>query len=133
MIMPEPNPPEVHETVGSNPDASTSSSTVDSLALAEKAIAAMDPELAAQAIDPKRKARSQDPGWKFGWWPHTTKKDFVQYIFCMKVASPQIKRFKQNFANGFGDTTKCARVPEVVSKEMHAYLRKNTKIDQFGS
>jgi hypothetical protein len=57
--MPEP---EVHETVGSNPAASTSSSAADSSAPAEKAITTMSPELAAQAIDPKMKARSQDLG-----------------------------------------------------------------------
>jgi hypothetical protein len=50
--------PEVQETVYSNPVASTSSSTANSSALVEKAIAAMSPELAAQAIDTKRKARS---------------------------------------------------------------------------
>jgi hypothetical protein len=56
--------PEVQETVGSNPApaASALSSPADSAALAEKAIAGMDPEFAAQAIDPKRKARSQDLG-----------------------------------------------------------------------
>jgi hypothetical protein len=54
----------------------------------------MDPELAVQANDPKRKARSHDPGWKFGWWPDTSKKDFVQCIFCMKVVPSGIKRFK---------------------------------------
>jgi hypothetical protein len=54
--------PEVQETVYSNPVASTSSSTANSSALVEKAIAAMSPELAAQAIDTKRKARSQDLG-----------------------------------------------------------------------
>jgi hypothetical protein len=126
VIMPEPDPPEVQETVGSDPVASASSSAADSSSLAEKAIATMDPELAAQANDPKRKARSQDLGWKFRWWPDT-RKDFVQCIFCMKVVPSVIKRFKHHLVGGFGDTTKCARVPELVSKEMHAYLRKNTK------
>jgi hypothetical protein len=46
----------------------------------------------------------------------------------MKVVPSGIRRFKQHLAGGFGDTTKCARVPELVSKEMHAYLRKNTKV-----
>lgn len=39
-----------------------------------------------------------------------------------------IKRFKQHLASGFGDTMKCARVPEVVSKEMHTYLRRNMRV-----
>jgi hypothetical protein len=52
----------------------------------------------------------------------------VQCIFYMKVVPSGIKRFKQHLASGFGDTTKCARVLELVSKEMHAYLRKNSKV-----
>jgi hypothetical protein len=56
------------------------------------------------------------------------KKNFVQCIFCMKVFPSGIKRFKQHLADGFDDTTKCARVPGLVSKEMHAYLRNNTKL-----
>jgi hypothetical protein len=31
-------------------------------------------------------------------------------------------------AGRFGDTMKCARVPEVVSKEMHTYLRRNMRV-----
>lgn len=57
--------------------ASASSAAPDASALAEKAIAAMPPDLPAQAFDPKRKAKSQEPGWKYGWWPDDTKKDFV--------------------------------------------------------
>lgn len=45
----------------------------------------------------------------------------------MKVVPSGIKRFKQHLAGGFGDTMKCARVPEVVSKDMQAYLKKNTR------
>jgi hypothetical protein len=117
----------VEETVGStDPAPSASSTAIDSVSLAEKAISALPADLAAQAIDPKRKARSQDPGWKFGWWPDPTK-DFVQCIFCMKVIPSGIKRFKQHLVGGFGDTIKCARVPKLVSKEMYAYLKKNTR------
>jgi hypothetical protein len=41
--------------MGSNPSASVSSSAADSSVLAEKAIATMDLELAAQANDPERR------------------------------------------------------------------------------
>lgn len=44
--------------------ASASSAATDSLALAEKDIATLSPELSAQATDPKRKARSKELGWK---------------------------------------------------------------------
>lgn len=120
--------PPVTSNVDSTGPASALSAAADSKSLAEKAIAALPPELSAQATDPKRKARSQDPGWKFGWWPDTTKKDFVQCIFCSKIVPSGIKRFKQHLAGGFGDTMKCARVPELVSKEMHMYLKRNMRL-----
>jgi hypothetical protein len=56
-----------------------------------------------------------------------TKKDFVQCIFYQKIVHVGIKRFKQHLAGGFGDTVKCARVPELVSKDMLAYLRMNSR------
>jgi hypothetical protein len=62
--------------VDSTGPSTTSSTAANSLTLAEKAIAALPPMLGAQASDPKRKARSQDPGWKFGWWPDPAK-DFA--------------------------------------------------------
>jgi hypothetical protein len=88
---------------------------------------ALPPALSAQASDPKRKARSQDSGWKFGWWPDPAK-DFVQCIFCMKVVPTGIKRFKQHLSGGFGDAINCPRVPELVSKEMYVYLKRNSKV-----
>jgi hypothetical protein len=51
----------------------------------------------------------------------------VQCIFCQKIVPAGIKRFKQHLAGGFGDTVKCARVPELVSKDMLAYLRMNSR------
>jgi hypothetical protein len=71
--------------------------------LAEKAISALPLDLAAQAVDVKRKARSQDPGWKFGWWPYPAKKDFVQCIFCMKVILAGNSRFKQHLRACLGN------------------------------
>jgi hypothetical protein len=116
---------------------SASSTAADSSTLTDKAIAGLPPDHAEQANDSKRKAKSQDPSWKFGWWPDPSKKEFVQCIFCMKVVPSGIKRFKQHLTNGFGDTMKCARVPEVVSNDIQAYLKKNTRsalvLDDDGS
>jgi hypothetical protein len=96
--MPEHQMP---KTVGSvDPATSVSSAAADAVTLAERAISALPSELAADVVDPKRKARSQDPGWKYGWWPDPTKKEFVQCIFCMKVVPIGIKRFKQHLAGG---------------------------------
>lgn len=108
--------------------ASSASAAADSAALVDKAIAKLPADVRAHATDSKRKAKSQDPGWKFGWWPDPTKKDFIRCIFCLKVVPSGIKRFKQHLAGGFSDTTKCSMVPEVVSKDMYAYLKRNTRL-----
>ena len=52
--------PPVTSNVDSTGPASALSAAADSKSLAEKAIAALPPELSAQATDPKRKARSQE-------------------------------------------------------------------------
>ncbi|XP_039827515.1 uncharacterized protein LOC120689274 [Panicum virgatum] len=106
---------------------SSSSTAADSAAYAEKAIAKLPPHLAAEAVDPKRKAKSKDPGWKFGWWPDPTKKDFVKCIFCQKTIPAGIKRFKQHLSGGSADCIKCEHVPELVLREMDAYLKKNAR------
>jgi hypothetical protein len=126
VIMLEPQMPEIVGSVDSA--TSASSAAADAATLAERAISALPPELAADVVDPKRKARSQDPVWKYGWWPDPTKKDFLQCIFCMKVVPAGIKRFKQHLAGGYGDTIKCVKVPELISREMHAYFKKNSKV-----
>jgi hypothetical protein len=46
----------------------------------------------------------------------------------MKVVPAGIKRFKQHLSGGFGDAIKCPRVSELVSKEMHVYLKRNSKV-----
>jgi hypothetical protein len=46
----------------------------------------------------------------------------------MKVVPAGIKRFKQHLSGGFGDAIKCPRVPELVSKEMYVYLKRNSKV-----
>ncbi|KAJ1262284.1 hypothetical protein BS78_09G094500 [Paspalum vaginatum] len=51
--------------VGSSAAAPTASSVAaDGASLAEKAIAALPPNLQEMAKDPKRKAKSSDPRWK---------------------------------------------------------------------
>ncbi|KAG8047802.1 hypothetical protein GUJ93_ZPchr0008g13406 [Zizania palustris] len=129
VIMPEDDPKRGarNSSAASGGAATASSGTLNTSALAEKAIAELPPDLATKAIDSKNKARSQDLGWKYGWWPDPTKKDFVQCIFCMKAVSSGIKRFKQHIAGGFGDTMKCLKAPELVRKEMHVYLIKNSR------
>jgi len=51
----------------------------------------------------------------------------VQCIFCKKVVPSGIKRFKQHLAGGYGDAVKCPEAPEMVRKDMHAYLKKKSR------
>ena len=128
--MPGPNPEGgagASSSVASGGAGSASSAAPDVSALVEKAIAALPPELAQQAKDPKRKARSQDPGWKYGWWPDPTKKEFIQCIFCKKVVPAGIGQFKMHLAGGYGDAMKCPKPPPIVQREMTVYLKKNTR------
>ncbi|KAK3121568.1 hypothetical protein QOZ80_8BG0656400 [Eleusine coracana subsp. coracana] len=125
VIMPEPD--QNISSAASCGAGSASSTTPNAATIPEKAIAALPPELATEAVDPKRKAKSKDPGWKYGWWPDPTKKDFVRCIFCKKTVPSGIKRFKQHLAGGYGDTVKCDKVSEVVLREMDAYLKKNKR------
>jgi hypothetical protein len=122
VIMPEADPHAVSSSA-----ASASSVTQDVASLIEKAIAKLPPDLAEQAKDVKRKARSSDPGWKYGWWPDPAKKEFVQCIFCRKVVPSGIKRFKQHLSGGYGDAVGCPHSPELIKREMDAYLKKNSR------
>jgi len=132
VIMPPPPPQneavanEVGAT-GSSAAETASSATPDGQSIVEKAIAELPPNLAEMAKDPKRKAKSRDPGWKYGFWPDSLKKEMVQCIFCKKVVPAGIKRFKQHLAGGYGDTIKCPKAPELISKEMSIYLKKNAR------
>jgi len=127
MPMPDLDGGVLHSSSGSGAAATASSASPDVATLVERAIAKLPPELAAQAVDTKRKAKSQDPGWKYGWWPDASKKDFVQCIFCKKIVPSGIKRFKQHLAGGYGDAVGCPSAPEVVKKEMADYLKKNSR------
>ncbi|XP_043697308.1 uncharacterized protein LOC122648118, partial [Telopea speciosissima] len=56
--------------------------------------------------DPARKAKSNDPGWKYGYWPDLTNKNVVKCTLCGKEMSCGIKRLKQHLVGGYGDVIK---------------------------
>ena len=87
VTMPDPKggSAATDSSVPSGAAASTSSAAPNVSTLVEKAISVLPSDLVAQVQDPKRKARSQDPEWKYGWWPDPMKKDFVQCVFCKKI------------------------------------------------
>jgi len=118
---------EVGSSVASTAAGSAASTAPDIASLVEKALAKLPPEMAAEAKDPKRKAKSRDPGWQFGWWPDIAKKDSVQCIFCKTITPSGISRFKQHLAGGYGDAIGCPSCPEIVRRQMDAYIKKNTR------
>jgi hypothetical protein len=77
--------------------------------------------------DPKRKANSGDPGWKYGYWPDTDRRDRIRCKFCGKDVHGGIARFKRHLAGastkGKKNSTKCKKVNEAVSKEMLEFMR----------
>jgi len=51
----------------------------------------------------------------------------VQCIFCKKITPSGISRFKQHIAGGYGDAIKCGSCPEIIAREMDAYIKKHTR------
>ena len=128
MNAPEGHAPAQNDTAATtNSSAGSTAPDANVQSLIEKALAKLSPERRAEAIDPKRKARSKDPAWKYGWWPDTSKKDFLQCIFCEKRVPAGVSRFKQHLAGGYGDAHGCEECPEIVKREMHDYLKKNSR------
>ena len=90
--------------------------------MAEDSTAAYDPK-----SDSKRKAKSNDPGWKYGYWPDLADKNMVRCKLCDKNTKGGIKRLKEHLSGGFGDAAKCPKVTEEISKEMRNYILKNKR------
>ncbi|XP_062228705.1 uncharacterized protein LOC133926697 [Phragmites australis] len=106
VVLPEPEA--ASSDAATDPGAATvsaSSAAPDNAtaSLVAKATAELSADLAALAQDPKRKACSKDPGWKYGFWPELGKKEPVQCIFCKKIVTAGIKRFKQYLAGGYAN------------------------------
>ncbi|XP_043704525.1 uncharacterized protein LOC122654483 [Telopea speciosissima] len=72
--------------------------------------------------DPKRKAKSNDPGWKYGYWPDLTDKNLVKCNLCKKDLKGGIKRIKQHLVGGYGDVAKCTKTTAAIAQEMNAAL-----------
>src|SRR6266508_3637452 len=77
--------------------------------------------------DLKRKAKSNDPGWKYGFWPDMANKDLVECMLCGKQMHSGIKRLKQHLAAGFGDVQKCPNTTMAIMREMQGYMKKTAR------
>jgi hypothetical protein len=81
----------------------------------------IDPHLAK---DPSRRAKSQDPGWKYAWWPDLKDKNVLQCLLCGKKTSAGIKRQKEHLIGGYPNTTKCPKTSREIATEMLQWLAK---------
>ncbi|XP_043693373.1 uncharacterized protein LOC122643867 [Telopea speciosissima] len=77
--------------------------------------------------DPKRKAKSNDPGWKYGFWPNLEDKNCVKCILCGVDTKGVIKRLKQHLIGGYGDVAKCTKTTAAIATEMREAILKNKK------
>jgi hypothetical protein len=51
----------------------------------------------------------------------------VQCIFCKKITPLGISRFKQHLTGGYGGAIKYGSCPEIIAREMDAYIKKHTR------
>lgn len=77
--------------------------------------------------DPSRKPKSNDPGWKYAFWPDKNKRDLVECVLCGKQVTSGIKRLKQHLAGNYGDCTMCPKTTTEIRKEMTEALLKNQR------
>jgi len=92
--------------------------------MADPASAAADYDL---KTDPARKAKSNDPGWKYAYWPDLENKDKVECLLCGDDFRGGIKRLKQHLAGGYGDAKLCPKSTSELRKEMTACIESNKR------
>ncbi|XP_062229978.1 uncharacterized protein LOC133927517 [Phragmites australis] len=74
--------------------------------------------------DPKRKpGRSNDPGWKYAFWPTIGNRDLLQCCLCDRTVTGGITRLKEHLVGGYGDILKCAKTRPAIAQEMQAALK----------
>jgi hypothetical protein len=54
------------------------------------------PEAYDPSRDPKQKENSGDPGWEYGYWHETDRRDRIRCKFCVKYVHGGIARFKHH-------------------------------------
>ncbi|XP_043702361.1 uncharacterized protein LOC122652633 isoform X2 [Telopea speciosissima] len=77
--------------------------------------------------DPKRKAKSNDPGWKYGYWPEFADRNIVRCNLCKKDIKGGIKRLKQHLVGGYVDVATCNKTTATIAAEMLAAIMRNKK------
>ena len=78
--------------------------------------------------DPKRKpAKSNDPGWKYGFWPTIGNRDVVQCCLCDRRITGGITRLKEHLVGGYGDVQKCVKTTTTIAREMQDAMKKKKR------
>ena len=78
-------------------------------------------------MDPRRRATSDDPVWKYGFWPDLERKDLLQCTLCGKIVHAGVRRLKQHLSGGCSDADMC---PEA-SMEIRIEMRKTLNTRKF--
>ncbi|XP_044404581.1 uncharacterized protein [Triticum aestivum] len=73
-------------------------------------------------MNPRRRARSDDPAWKYGFWPDLERKDLLQCTLCGKIIHAGVKRLKQHLSGGSSDADKCPEASMEIRIEMRNSL-----------
>jgi hypothetical protein len=58
----------------------------------------------------------------------TLQRTLFHVFSVLRLFLLELKDLNNILPMGFGDTMKCTRVPELVSREMHAYMKRNLKV-----
>jgi len=78
--------------------------------------------------NPKRKpAKSNDPGWKYGFWPTIGNRDVVQCCLCDRRITGGITRLKEHLVGGYGDVQKCVKTTTTIAREMQDAMKKKKR------
>ena len=73
-------------------------------------------------MDPRRRATSDDPAWKYGFWPDLERKDLLQCTLCGKIVHAGVRRLKQHLSWGCSDADMCPEASMEIRIEMHNSL-----------
>jgi hypothetical protein len=107
------------ETLESTPQESQETSTIDFV---------VHPTIdVILARDKSRRAKSDDPGWKYAWWPDLTDKNKIQCMLCGKITKGGIKRQKEHLIGGYSDVGQCSKTTTTIMAEMRLWLSRSKK------
>ena len=77
--------------------------------------------------DPARKpTRTNDPTWKYAFWPDLQDKLSIQCVLCGKNITSGVLRMKKHLGGGYIEVRMCLKANDEIRKEMHLYMKTNS-------